>query len=436
LAYDQAQNEFDEKDLPPVNLAALGRALVVPRHEPAQQTSVADESGRVFAATESVISPWLTVDVATADARLLRLVDFASAGAAGTRYRSWLRALNPPPAPAFTQLPTDGARVPVGEVRFRWLGQYRTNMASNRENSIRYRVEFAANESFAPLLLGTDGGSSTCMTFNTALLHAKVGASSSWIYWRVVSIGANGETLPDTPSARFILDAHAPQLAVPPALKPGAKGEVIFHTLRGNEPPLFGKVTKLAGTPGYTDVKGSSLVTHLADGTVLNGRDQMLVYAMPVWPEKDFTVAVKVWLTTSHPERGSQIVSAWAAIFDDPIRLTLEGGKLSALIQSDGVFSTPGVDIAAGTWQHIAAVKQGGTLTLFVNGQTAGSCAVPEVISTQARDCFLGGSREFADKDFPANKLLNARLADFSLFARALTAGEIQTLAESRANPK
>ena len=70
-------------------------------------------------------------------------------------------------------------------------------------------------------------------------------------------------------------------------------------------------------------------------------------------------------------------------------------------------------------------VKRGGTLTLFVNGKAAGSCAAPEFTTTQAKDCALGGNPHFTGNEF-----LATRFADFSVFARALSEAEIQAMAE------
>jgi hypothetical protein len=78
----------------------------------------------------------------------------------------------------------------------------------------------------------------------------------------------------------------------------------------------------------------------------------------------------------------------------------------------------------AGRWYHVAAVKRGGTLTLFLDGKPVGSCAAPEFTTTLAKDCALGGNPHFSGNEF-----LAARFADFSFFARALTAEEIQGMA-------
>ncbi len=403
LAYDQAQNAFDEDALPLVNLARLAEARRVEIETPRNRSS---------AATGAVSEPWCVVEVPAGDGRLLRLVDFASAGAAGTRYRSWLAATNPPPAPAFTQLPADGARVPLGEVRFQWRGERRAGVSRAPNNATSYRAEFAANDSFVPLLFATNVSSTTRVALNTKALNGRAGGTPAPLYWRVVSISANGETIPEVPPARFILDPSAPQQVWPPDPKPGPNGELISHSLRGDGAAQFG------------ETKSAKFTMRDAEGTEVNGRDEMLVYAVPVWPEEEFSVAVRVQLSESQGKRAGQIFSAWAAGMDDPLRLMVEGGKVFARIEAGGAFSTAGVALEAGRWYHVAAVKRGATLTLFLDGQPVGSSAAPAFTNTQATDCALGGNPHFSGNEF-----LAARFADFAFFARALTAEEIQGMA-------
>lgn len=70
LAYDQALNTFDEKSIPPVTEASLQNAKT-----------------EIVYNRKSPVSPWLQVTLTNG----LRLCDFASAGARGTRYKTWLR---------------------------------------------------------------------------------------------------------------------------------------------------------------------------------------------------------------------------------------------------------------------------------------------------------------------------------------------------------
>ena len=76
-----------------------------------------------------------------------------------------------------------------------------------------------------------------------------------------------------------------------------------------------------------------------------------------------------------------------------------------------------------GRWYRVAAVKDGTSLSLFVNGELRGQVSVPLLISSQARDIALGGNPHFAGNEF-----LAARFARFSLYARALSVAELRDL--------
>lgn len=82
--------------------------------------------------------PWLVLDLPAADGKPLRLVDFASAGATGKAYQSWLPAADAkPPRPA-AWMPTDGATLESGPIRFQWR-----EPANSVQANCRYRVVVA-----------------------------------------------------------------------------------------------------------------------------------------------------------------------------------------------------------------------------------------------------------------------------------------------------
>jgi len=156
------------------------------------------------------------------------------------------------------------------------------------------------------------------------------------------------------------------------------------------------------------------------EGTKVNGRDQMLAYSLPTWPEDDFTVAIRVRLDEMPKDRIGQIFCAWAASMDDPLRLVVEKGQVFARVEAGATFGTPGSPIETGRWHHIAAVKRAGKLTLFLDGRSVGDCSVPQSASTTAGDCALGGNPHFGGNEF-----LAATFADFGFWSRALSPAEL-----------
>lgn len=394
LAYDQAQNDFDEKALPAVDLARLTEARVVESASPLP--TVAPEQ-----------QPWITLDLPVVEGRRLRQVDFASAGAAGTRYRSWLRAQKPSPPPAFTQSPPDTVRLPPGPVQFRWRGSH--------SPEVTYRMEVSSNATFGPAICWSTNLSATRLTLNLETLPATACQDFAPIFWRVISVNANGETAADVPPAWFMVDPSAPPLASSPEFKPGPHGEIIVHSLRGDDAPQFG------------ELKPMTFFNRDGSGTEVNGRDEKLIYSVPEWPEENFTVCVRVKVRELPQNRIGQVFSAWAGVMDDPLRLVVEEGKIFARIEAGSAFSTPGQALETGRWYALAAIKRGGTLTLFVDGRSVGSCAAPAFTTTQAQVCALGGNPHFGGNEF-----LAARFADFHFYARALSSGEIKALAAAR----
>lgn len=79
LAFDEHHNSFDEGELPELELRRLTDARVAYLRPPGE----ADP-----------LQPWILLDAPAQGEKRVRLVDFASAGARGTRYRTWLRALD------------------------------------------------------------------------------------------------------------------------------------------------------------------------------------------------------------------------------------------------------------------------------------------------------------------------------------------------------
>ena len=243
-------------------------------------------------------------------------------------------------------------------------------------------------------------------------LGALPASSGTNFWWRVVTATPNGETVPDVPPARFTVSPNAPAQVLPPAPKKGPDGDLLRDALRGEKAPRFGRL------------RSAKVTASGAGGTQVNGRDQMVVYEMPAWPEEDFTVAVRVRIDVLPQGRIGQVFSAWAKSMDDPLRLVVEHGRLFARIEAGGGFGTPGAALEAGRWYHAAAVKRDATLTLFVDGHVVGSTTVPAGSNTAAQDCALGGNPHFGGNEF-----LAATFADFGLWARALEEEELRRLA-------
>lgn len=399
LAYDQRLNAFDEADLPSVDLSRLAEARTLPPGEGAGRTEPL---------------PWLLVDLPAPDGRMLRLCDFASAGAAGTRYRSWLPATNPPPPPPITRTPADGATIGPGQTPFRWTT--RTNAALTG-----YRLVISDAPDCAKTVVAIDGLKRSRTDVGDEL-KSRLESGRAY-FWRVIARGPHGETPGVEPAAWFRFDPQAPASASANDFEPGPDGLVVRAALRGDPQPEFGRLKRATGLAAADGPDGS------ANGAVrLNGRDQMAIYALPDGLDADYSVAVWFRIVAMPGGRLGQVFSMWAAGMDDPLRLTIDQGRLFARIEAQQGYSTPGVPVEIGAWHHVATVKHGSRLTLYLDGQPRGDAPVPQFISTVARNCALGGNPNFSGNEF-----LAADFAEFTLAYRAFTAEEVSALAKSPA---
>ena len=204
-------------------------------------------------------------------------------------------------------------------------------------------------------------------------------------FWRVVTVGPDGETLPDVPPARFVARPRSAAAGAPPGTADWARtSELIIHSLRGETPPKFGQLLSPARARAAPE------------GTELNGRDQMLRYSLAAWPEEDWTVAVRVRIREMPRNRLGQVFSAWCRNVDDPLRLGARRRK--ALRQDRGWGRILHPRRGAGT--RTLVCRGGGeaqrSVAALVDGKMVGSCATPDYLPTQATDCALGGNPHYS----------------------------------------
>ena len=396
LAYDQRLNSFDEDAIPALDLARLAEAKVL---EPAR----ADSSD----------GTWLRVDVPAKDGRTVRVCDFASAGAMGTRYRSWLAAADCPPPPVVTKLPADGATIPAGTILFRWSGP---KAAGPHTNDYRLIIREAGPMGTTVLERGGLGQVRLVLAENDA--PALVPNRS--YEWEVVARNAHGSTSNLLARARFRVDPKLPRVTPEAIAAFTAKPPEVLTAapLRGDPKPRSGTLSSATGARSAPGRQGEP------DGAVeLDGAGGRLVYGLNEFPEENYTLAVWVRINKLPEGRIGQVCSAWATGMDDPLRVCVDHGKLFARIEAGQGYSTEGVPVGAGQWHHIAAVKDGARLTLYLDGVARAHAAAPETLHTTARDFALGGNPHFGGNEF-----LAAQFAGLVFYSRALGEAEIKKL--------
>ena len=373
LAFDQAFNPFDEEQIPPLDLNGLADSILI------------KGGGNKSPA-------WLQLEAPGIDGKKVRLVDFASAGQNGTKYRSWLKSTKPLPAPSMTELPRDGEKIPAGPVRFQW----RRGQTGN--SNMIHQVEFSATEDFEFFLLQTNVSGQRVMLNPSHWVDEGMP-----IWWRVNSRIANLPTVAEVPPAFFVVDKSLPAKTYPPDPVLGPGGELVKDALRSTQPLEIGTRDS------------AKWERQLPDGTEFNGRDQMVVYAVPEWPQENYSVHLGFKIQSMPAGRIAQLFSGWTAGSDDPLRLVVDGGKLFARIEAGAGYTTSGAALTLDRWHQAVAVKERDRLTLFLDGKEVGSVPVPLYIHTRSTACGLAGNPRYSGNEF-----LQATLRDFLFYADAV----------------
>jgi hypothetical protein len=187
--------------------------------------------------------------------------------------------------------------------------------------------------------------------------------------------------------------------------------------------PAVGKLEAAAGSRPAEGPDGRP------DGAVeLDGETGRLVYLVDEFPGEEYTVAFRARIHHFPQGRLGQLFSAWTAPGDDPLRLVIDRGRLFARIEAAQGYSSEGVAVEPGRWYHVAAVKDGASLTLYLDGKPVAQGLVAHTIRSQSRAVALG-----ANPRYTGNECLAARFADFRLEPRPLAPEEIAALSSGPA---
>jgi hypothetical protein len=310
--------------------------------------------------------------------------------------------------------PAEGAAVPPGAIEFRWRRPAAADKGRTHALVIAETPDFGK-----PVLeIGGKAGHRLVVSREEAnRLRPRVD-----YYWKLISRNAHGATASLSPVKRFHVDPSLPPSTADQLTEygEGPDGVLVSAELAGDAKPSYGKLVRAGGfqpAPGV-DGKPNTAVQ-------LDGKSGMLVYALKSFPSYEYTVSV--WMSYDRKEdRLGQVLSAWDHVVDDPLRICIAGGKLFARIEAGAGYSTEGVKVEPSQWHHVAVVKSGSQVTLYVDGKRAGAMAVPVEVQSSARDFALGGNPHFTG----LSEHLACRLARFRMYVRALTPEEIGGLAK------
>jgi hypothetical protein len=111
---------------------------------------------------------------------------------------------------------------------------------------------------------------------------------------------------------------------------------------------------------------------------------------------------------------------------DDPLRICIADGRLFARVEAGHGYSTQGVSVEASRWYHVAVVKSGPQLTLYVDGKRVAGLQIPTMVHSAARDFALGGNPHYTEQ----SEHLACRVAGLEMYARAMSTQEVAGLME------
>ena len=385
MSFDQRFNALDTAEAPELDAAHV-------------QASMAKPSGR--------FAPIALLQTKSADGREVTLCDFATAGAFGTHYRSWLPMRGLAPAAFHLKSPVNGESVAPLPIQFEWTG-YRPASATGRT----FKLEVAEDEAFSRPVAVHEGLKTTKLVVHEGLAPGKT------YWWRVTAANANGATPNALGAAWFTVDAALPNRVVeePAAPPAGPDGLMVAAPLAGDAKPTYGALETATDIAPAADHSGAA-----GRAVDLNGTTSKITYQIGSFPEDGYTASIWVCPDAFTADRLQEVVSAWAVPMDDPLRIVLQGDEVFARIEAHSGFSTAGVKLQQGKWVHLAAVKDAARLLLYVNGELSGQCAAPTLIFSAAHNIGVG-----TNPNYTGNERLIGKLSGFAFYARALTAEQI-----------
>ncbi|MCA9445551.1 MAG: glycoside hydrolase family 127 protein [Candidatus Omnitrophica bacterium] len=388
LAYDQRFNDYDSDAIPTLDYQNL-------------------EEKPVYLDTET-FQPLIVQEFKGADGTPLRLCDFATAGALGTEYVSWLPVENAPPPPFHVESPKEGEAIPADPNLFTWTGP---RISEDKT----YRFVLSENADLSnPIVTSED------LNRNQLVVRDPLKPDTTY-YWLVTAINENGEKPVEGGVHTFRVDPSLEKTFIDhPALFEFRQDELIAGSyLQGSADPVYGYLEKAEGIEPATGRDGKS------GSAIAFNQDGMVRYKIPYFPLENYTFAA--WVKPSDQPYGlAQIFSAWAKGGDDPLRVVIEDGKVFARVEGQGHFGTQGIPIEKGKWTHVAAVKSGENLALYVNGENVTDTGIPAMgRHTSALDFALGANPHHTGPEF-----YHGAIDDFAFYGKALTPEQIRKIYE------
>jgi hypothetical protein len=152
-------------------------------------------------------------------------------------------------------------------------------------------------------------------------------------------------------------------------------------------------------------------------GIDLEAKGPPLAYSFAGLPPSEYTLSFWVKFRDIGEQKG--VCSLWHQPYDDPLMVLVDDGHLWARTMIGRSYVTGGARVELSRWLHIAVVRAGERLGLYLDGRLIGTVRVPAVLHSTSGVFALGGT---VDTRAPA---VPGRYTGLALTDRALTAAEV-----------
>ncbi len=394
LAYDTYNNATELPDLAPLDASAF-RAELLPVEE------------------KGVLAPMGLWKTKTTSGAEIVLTDFASVGAHGTEYASWLPTVNAMPPKVTLEAPSNGAEGGSGPIAFEWA-------YFGPAKGWTYELTVAKDPELRDVVLHQENLTSAFYLVSDSLLP------EGRYYWNVRSVNAAGTATDEEGPWTFTIEQGKAPLSM--YVAPKADGPLVASALDGCGLPTAGLAPKEGGS--IRSVADRFGAPNKAVEFWWYWSLATMRYRISAFPEKDYTFTAWINPAKEGPRGGGDLwlFSAWCADKDDPLRIVItRQNEIVALIEtSKATYKIPAVPVEKGTWVHLAVVKGGKTLTLYLNGKPRGTVAVPEIIESESNAIGLSSNPAAPSH---ADRYVGG-MDDFAFYGRALSKEEVETLAK------